>query len=77
MREETEEIAVIVAIGFLSILMCLVVFPNILLCITHYRHEKSHLPLTLAQLYLTNDDGQGAKPEIQIHGKEKRSYLVR
>lgn len=77
MRRETEGVAVAGSILFLTVILTLVVFPNMLLCISHYRHEKSHLPLTLAELQLSNDDGEGAKPEILFHGKEKRSYLVR
>jgi hypothetical protein len=75
--DKTERMAAAVSICMLTLLLTLVVFPNILLCITHYRLEKSHLPLTLAQLYLKNDDGEGDPTEIHIHGKETRSHHVR
>ena len=72
--QKTERLALAVAIVALTILLTLVVFPNIVLCLSHYRHEKSRLPLTLAQRYLSNDDGEGDFNEIHIHGKEKRSH---
>jgi hypothetical protein len=77
MREATDGIAITGTLLFFTLLLTLVVFPNVLLCVSHYRQEMSHLPLTLAQLYLANEEGEGTKSEILIHGKEKRSYLVR